>query len=159
MQAANESSNNLTIIENSLQKPNVRLMRHTAGELLQNKKESYQWMSNCWERLIIHESLNTYLHMNTLINWVLISLARCIMCRKQEKREESTGYKDCIKPPMVKVKLNFPTQYLCYDNPAKNYQPWNSNRVLIPYERGKKQIHGAAALFNAYQNMCWFQNS
>lgn len=69
MQAANESSNNLTIIENSLQKPNVRLMRHTAGELLQNKKESYQCMSNCWERLLINESVKhilTYEHVNQL---------------------------------------------------------------------------------------------
>lgn len=60
--------------------------------------------------------------MYVSINWVFVSLARRVMCRKQKKRKESTCYKDRIKPPVIEVKLNFSTQDSCYGYPNNRHQ-------------------------------------
>lgn len=81
--------------------------------------------------------VNVYLH-NTSINRVFVSLARCIMCREQKQRKESTGYKNCIKPSVVEVKLNISTQDIRYYQPAKGYtlirvQVLNVNKFKLQY--------------------------
>lgn len=53
------------------------------------------------------------------IDRVFLSLTRCVMCRQQKQRQESTCHKNCIKPSMVEIKLNVSTQYICNDYSVK----------------------------------------
>lgn len=54
----------------------------------------------------------------TLINWMFVSLARCIMCRKQKQGKEGTSNEYCIKPAVIEVKL-YISQNISYYHPAK----------------------------------------